>query len=91
MRRFRNTAVISSTKVGRQEQDQALQPDRDVLQAEEIEVAGQVVADQAQPDQAPAVAPDNGGWVRIFQIATPANTGSENSILKAIKVTASMW
>jgi hypothetical protein len=32
-----------------------------------------------------------GASVRIFQSATPANTGSEKSILKAIKVTASMW
>jgi hypothetical protein len=91
MRRFRNTVGDQEHEGRRQEQDQALQPDRDVLQAEEIEVAGQVVADQAQADQAPAVAHDSGGWVRIFQIATAANTGSENSILKAIKVTASMW
>lgn len=40
---------------GRQEQDQALEPDRDVLQAEEVEVARQVVAEQAQHDDAPAV------------------------------------
>ncbi len=39
----------------RQEQDQALQAHRDVLQPEEVEVARQVVADQAEPGQAPAV------------------------------------
>ncbi len=39
----------------RQEQDQAFQSDRDVLQAEEIEKARQVVADQAEAQHAPAV------------------------------------
>ena len=39
----------------RQEQDQPLQPGRDVLQAKKIEKARQVIADQPEPDQTPAI------------------------------------
>lgn len=45
----------------REKQDQAFEPDRDVLQPQEIEVARQVVTDEPEPDDAPAVSPAQRG------------------------------
>ena len=70
-------------------EDQALEIGADVLQAAEVEKAGEIVAAETQPGEQPEVSSGEGSRSRPAHHAIARNSGSANSIRYMMRVTAS--